>query len=553
MSPEEASHHLQNFTSTRCERAFRKLTEGHAGLVYSTALRVVDGDAATAQDVVQMVFTSLARRPQAVRDGKALAAWLHRVAVGCAVDAVRGESRRRKREQLSMHMTPSATSATEPDDLWQQAAPVIDAALDRLPEKDRQLLVLRFWQRQNLQAIGAGFGMSDNAVQKRLSRALEKLRGILSRRGIRGSSAALSAALLSAAMSSPSSAAIVGISTSSLALAGTSAAGSSTPILTKILAMSAKQKIALTSAAAIVAIAAPAYIQRQQVNKLQAELDALRSSSSSSSPKEVRRLQGEFAGLTKAKGQNPTSNGVALNQPVSVRRSGKTRTSPEMSTSFVPAGAAPGSGTVLAGSLDESSVDVAVLGFGGAAPADSEHRPLAANGKVKWDHSQATGAPDTEMAGDIVTAWAPKETKSGEQWLQLGYKNAVELKEVNIHETNAAGAVSKVAALMPDGTEKILWQGTEGPAGQEIIESSIPVPPGTTSRQIKVYVDTNRVESWPEIDAVEMVGTDGSKQWASESSASSSYSDNYNSLAGAGAASVSLNTSGAPARGTAKP
>ena len=43
MSPDEASHHLQNFTATRCERAFRKLTEGHAGLVYPTALRVVAG------------------------------------------------------------------------------------------------------------------------------------------------------------------------------------------------------------------------------------------------------------------------------------------------------------------------------------------------------------------------------------------------------------------------------------------------------------------------------------------------------------------------------
>jgi hypothetical protein len=40
-------------------------------------------------------------------------------------------------------------------------------------------------------------------------------------------------------------------------------------------------------------------------------------------------------------------------------------------------------------------------------------------------------------------------------------------------------------------------------------------------------VDTNRVESWPEIDAVELVGTNGSRQWASKSSASSSYSDTF--------------------------
>jgi hypothetical protein len=80
---------------------------------------------------------------------------------------------------------------------------------------------------------------------------------------------------------------------------------------------------------------------------------------------------------------------------------------------------------------------------------------------------------------------------------------------------------------MSDGTEKTLWQGMAPPAGNELIESSVPVPPGTISREIKIYVDTSRVESWPEIDAVELVGTDGSTQWANESSASTSSSENY--------------------------
>ncbi|HWB04253.1 MAG TPA: sigma-70 family RNA polymerase sigma factor [Verrucomicrobiales bacterium] len=537
MSPDEASHHLQNFAATRCERAFRKLAEGHAGLVYSTALRIVEGDATLAQDVVQTVFSSLARRPQVVRDGRALAAWLHRAAVGCAVDTVRGENRRRKREEISMHLTQPSSSG-EPADLWEHASPVIDAAMDRLPEKDRQLLVLRFWQRQDLRAIGSGFGMTDNAVQKRISRALEKLRGILARRGIRGTAAAFSAAMLTAASSSPSSAAIAGISTSSLALANTAGAASTT-LFTKIVAMTAKQKIALTSAAAVVAIGAPAWIQHQHVRRLQAELDSLRASNPVSAAKEVHRLQAEVARLTKEKAQSPGSPEVAATRTNNGRRAETARTSSGPSTSFVPVGSAPGmtGGGVSPGGGSGPTVDV--LGFGGDSAVDSEHRPLTANGKVHWDHAQATGAPDTQSAGDIPTAWAPKNPRSGEQWLQLGYKKAVEIKEINIHETHNPGAVSKVAAIMPDGKEKVLWQGNAGRGGNEIIESSIPVPPGTTANQIKVYVDTNRVESWPEIDAVEMVGRDGSKQWASESSASSSYSENYGS--GVGVRGYSLN------------
>ncbi|HEX2746871.1 MAG TPA: sigma-70 family RNA polymerase sigma factor [Verrucomicrobiales bacterium] len=527
MSPEEASHHLKVFTATRCERAFRKLTEGHAGLVYSAALRILDGDAALAQDVAQTVFAALAAKPHAVRDGKALAAWLHRAAVGCAVDAVRGENRRRKREQLAIHMTPPLDSDSGSTALWEQASPVIDAAMDSLPETDRRLLVLRFWQRQDLRAIGSGFGMSDNAVQKRITRALEKLRGILARRGIRGTAAAISAAMLSAAASSPSSAAIAGITSSSLVGANAATAGS-TSIFTKLLAMTAKQKIAFTSAAAIVAIGAPAYIQHQQVLKLQAENESLRGASGAVAvSREVRRLQGEVTRLTKEKHEGAGSPVVASARANGTRQTNLPGTmspvtggalDPQLSTSFIPAG--PG-GEIQSG----ESTDVLDIGEGLEITGRA---PRGENGKVHWDHSQATGAPDTQSAGDIPTAWAPKQTKSGEQWLQLGYKDAVEIKEINIHETNAPGAVSKVAAVMPDGKEKVLWQGTAtARSDSEIIESSIPVPPGTTSRQIKVYVDTNRVDSWPEIDAVEMVGTNGSKQWASESTASSSYSENY--------------------------
>ena len=171
-------------------------------------------------------------------------------------------------------------------------------------------------------------------------------------------------------------------------------------------------------------------------------------------------------------------------------------------------------------------------------------------GKVQWDHSQATGAPDTPEAGDRPTAWAPKNPRSGEQWLSLGYEQPVEIAEINIQETHSPGAISKVAALMPDGSEKILWQGTADPPreGEDSRETSLPVPPGTTSSQIKVYVDTGRVASWPEIDAVELIGTNGTRQWASRSAASSSYSERYEDTAmsanSAGSEPVNTGTGG---------
>ncbi|HWB03956.1 MAG TPA: hypothetical protein VG796_13090 [Verrucomicrobiales bacterium] len=158
--------------------------------------------------------------------------------------------------------------------------------------------------------------------------------------------------------------------------------------------------------------------------------------------------------------------------------------------------------------------------------AASQRAVPMVNGKVKWHHTQATGAPDTPKAGDSPTAWAPTR-QSGEQWLALGYEKAVEIKEINIHETHCPGAISKVAALAPDGSEKVLWRGTAAQpnAGEDSLETSLAVPAGITASRIKVYVDTGRVQSWPEIDAVELVGTNGSRQWASNSRASASHSE----------------------------
>ena len=59
----------------------------------------------------------------------------------------------------------------------------------------------------------------------------------------------------------------------------------------------------------------------------------------------------------------------------------------------------------------------------------------------------------------------------------------------------------------------------------ELVVSDFPVTEDLRARSLKVYLDTTRVPGWNEIDAVQLVGKDGSKQWASASSSSSSYAD----------------------------
>ncbi len=137
-----------------------------------------------------------------------------------------------------------------------------------------------------------------------------------------------------------------------------------------------------------------------------------------------------------------------------------------------------------------------------------------------WSPGNAAGPPDTPNHGDYSTAWASQQPDGGKEWMQLKYKKATEVREISIHESYNPGALSKVSAILPDGTERVIWEGTEA-VEEGLVERVLAVPPGIRSDQIRIELDTSRVPGWNEIDAVEIVGADGSRQWASESTASS--------------------------------
>lgn len=158
------------------------------------------------------------------------------------------------------------------------------------------------------------------------------------------------------------------------------------------------------------------------------------------------------------------------------------------------------------------------------APATIEH--WTGGDKRRWGHEQAAGEPDTGQAGDIPTAWASKAPDGGEEWIQLDYDRAVDLQQVSVVESHNPGAIRKVVAVLPDGTESPIWEGIMEPSdADELVSSDFKVASPVRAQSVKVYLDTARVPGWNEIDAVQIVGRDGSKQWASASRASSSYAD----------------------------
>ena len=182
---------LQAYASRRAEDAFTALTTRYIDLVYSAAARQT-GDAQTAEDVTQAVFLTLARKVGSISRDTILSGWLLCTTRFAAANARRLEQRRQHYEQQAMQ---SYVGPSESEAAWRRIAPLLDEALDRLGEKDRAAVVLRFFEQKSLKQVAEKLGASEDGAQKRISRAIEKLRLFFARHGKGVSAAALTGTL----------------------------------------------------------------------------------------------------------------------------------------------------------------------------------------------------------------------------------------------------------------------------------------------------------------------------------------------------------------------
>jgi len=281
---------LQEFTESHSDSAFAELVARYLDLVYSCALRLVE-DPHTAKDLTQSVFIALAKGAPHLVNHPVLSGWLHSTTRNVAAKWIRSDTRRRAREQeaAATHLSESPPQ----DVIWDQIANHLDEALGSLSDPDRDSVVLRYFEKKSAVEMASRLGISAEAAQKRVSRAVERLRKYYAQRGIRVAAGGLALAISTNAVNAAPGGLATSISagvTAAVGIATASTAPFATSTVVKVIAMNAIQKT-LIATALTAAVGAGWYESRraasyrQQVITLEQQLTPL--------AEQVRQLQEE--------------------------------------------------------------------------------------------------------------------------------------------------------------------------------------------------------------------------------------------------------------------
>jgi len=249
---------LARYATRQAEDAFAELVRRHLNLVYSAALRQVRSPQ-LAEEVAQSAFVDLARNAARLRPDTILTAWLYQVTRRTAIDVVRREASRQLREQIATEM--NAMNATAAD--WTHIEPLLDEAMHALDETDRAAVLLRYFENKSLREVGQALGASENAAQKRLSRAIESLREFFAKRGVTVGASGLLVVLTANAVQAAPVGLAVTVSTTA-ALAGATIATTSIGTATKAIALTTLHKSFV--AAALVAAVGTAIYEAHQIS-----------------------------------------------------------------------------------------------------------------------------------------------------------------------------------------------------------------------------------------------------------------------------------------------
>jgi len=243
------TYRLRRNAQVPCAEAFAAIIRLHGKMVYGVGLRIT-GDAHYAADVTQETFFALLQN--AGRITGSLAGWLHQVATRRAIDLVRRDRSRLRREQEY-----AAQAAVETDS-WADLSPLVDEALNELDEESHDLIIRHFLQGKTMVEIAAEDGVSQPTVSRRVELAVLALRERLRLKGVGVAAGVLGGLLASSTASAMPASVLAELGKMSALSAGAATASAKTAL--------AALKLKVAAVAVIVGVGGGAYFIYRATN-----------------------------------------------------------------------------------------------------------------------------------------------------------------------------------------------------------------------------------------------------------------------------------------------
>jgi RNA polymerase sigma factor (sigma-70 family) len=438
---------LKRFLSTGDQPPFAELVRRHLGLVHAAAVRITNRPA-LAEEVSQVVFAKLAGLSSPLKPELSLVVWLHRTTRSAAIDVVRVETRRQRREEIAA----AQLAMNEPSIPWERIAPVLDDVLDKLPPEERHAVLSCYFEGQSLAEVAGPLGLTEDALRMRVKRSLEKIRVLLQRRGITTTASALALVLPAHALATPVPA---GLAASLAAKAAASFTPSLT--LTQIIIMTMTKKSALMLTAAGCLLVAGVGIAVFNATKSKDPAAAMAGASSSAAGSSLTDDSSGDGSRFKAKGRSSKDRAEADAELVAKYGEARVRLASRVASNLLHLVGEDGIMSIMKASsgerkdanLAELKTKINLTEAQQKAAADlydkTQARMDAAYlASLAYLNSNPRGMTETLLAGDAMKRGKISEAE---------YKQISENPDSEAHRFNTnkgAGAISDVSILVGD-------------------------------------------------------------------------------------------------------
>lgn len=163
------------------ENGFRLLMQTYQQNLYHHIRRMVDNHA-DADDILQNTFVKIYRNVETFKGKSALYTWLYRIATNEALSYIRSTQARRQR-QVAMESVTNAQAGVA--DVYVESEEIHRAligAVEQLPEKQREVFIMRYYDEMPYEDIADRTGTSIGALKASYHHAVKKVTGLLKSR-----------------------------------------------------------------------------------------------------------------------------------------------------------------------------------------------------------------------------------------------------------------------------------------------------------------------------------------------------------------------------------